>query len=163
MKFSTVKMVLFFSISALLFTACGGGGDKKEDPKPVPDTENPTIVTTLPAATGQAYSMTGSFLYSGTFKDNEALAEVEFSLNHNKTNPSASLKVSSGVDDPPWEPTKEGGFKVVLSGKEQKLENKVLFGEDIPSSIWTGTYTLTITCTDKAGNKAVSNIDVTIQ
>ena len=107
--------------------------------------------------------MTGSFLYSGTFKDNEELKEVEFTLNHNKTTSSASLKVSTGVDDDPWEPTKEVAFKVILSGKEQELINKELFGETIPSDIWTGIYTLTITCTDKAGNKAISNIDVTIQ
>ncbi len=160
MRTDLSKLISFIAIALMFLTACGGSSD---DPKPDPDTEKPTIETTLPTATGHKYYMTSSFLYTGTFKDNEELKEVEFTLNHNKTNPSASLKASTGVDDDPWEPTKEEAFKVVLSGKEQKLENKVLFGEDIPSGKWTGIYTLTITCTDKADNKAISYIDVTIQ
>lgn len=162
MRADLSKIISFLAIVTMLLTACGGGGDKKEDPKPEPDTTKPTIETTLPSASGQKYTMTNSFLYSGIFKDNEELKEVEFTLTHNKQVTSSSLKASMGVDDDPWEP-KENGFKVPLSGKEQKLENKVLFGEDIPSGVWPGTYTLTITCTDKAGNKAISDIDVTIQ
>lgn len=159
MRADLSKLISFIAIALMFLTACGGSSD---NPKPDPDTEKPTIETTLPAATGQEYIMTSSFLYSGTFKDNEELKEVEFTLTHNKTVTSASLKASTGVDDDPWEP-KENGFKIALSGKEQELKNKVLFGEDIPSGIWTGVYTLTITCTDKGDNKAISYIDVTIQ
>ncbi len=158
MRADLSKLISFIAIALMFLTACGGGSD----PKPDPDNTNPTIETTLPAAAGQNYTMTGSFLYSGTFKDNEELKVVKFTLKHNKTTPSASLKVANGVDDPPWEP-KENDFKVMLSGKEQELTNKELFGEAIPSGVWTGVYTLTITCTDKADNKAISTIDVTIQ
>lgn len=159
MRAELSKLISFIAIATVLLTACGGGGDKKEDPKPDPDTEKPTIVTTLPIATSPPYGLGGTFAYKGTFTDNEELKQVVFSLSDNKQKSSAFLKVATGVDDEPWKPA---DVTVPLTGKKQTLEQG-LFGGIPTTDIWTGTYTLTISCSDKAGNEAIFTVNVTIQ
>ncbi|SMO42721.1 protein of unknown function [Saccharicrinis carchari] len=162
MRTELTRMLALVAVVTMFLTACGGD-DNKEEPQPEPDTTAPTIETILPAASGQKYAITNPFLYSGTFKDNEELQAVEFTLTHTKTAAPATLKTSTGVDDDPWEPTKDKAFKISLSGKEQQFTEETLFGENIPKRVWTGTYVLNIKCTDKAGNIANSSVEIIIE
>ncbi len=161
MKIYFPRLISLLAIATTLaLTSCGG-----DDPTPTPitDTENPEIETpTIPLSSG--FPLGVKFIYSGAFSDNENLSKVEFSLKDNKQNGIASLKGTTGVGDNPWNPTKDNSFEISLSGKNQTLDKEELFGEAIPSSgIWTGVYTLTITCTDKAGNLSIKKINVNIE
>ncbi|WP_075590774.1 DUF4625 domain-containing protein [Labilibacter marinus] len=153
-------MISLFAIATvLMLSACGGGSDPKPDPEPDPDTTKPVIATVVPTAS-QAFGINGggSFMYEGTFTDNEELKSVVFSLDNSKPAPAAGLKAATGVDDDPWEPT---DVTVTLSGKSQKVDQAIFTNPTV--DVWTGTYTLTVTCTDKADNVATETISVEIE
>ncbi|MGQ1784831.1 DUF4625 domain-containing protein [Saccharicrinis sp. GN24d3] len=160
MKIYFPKMISCFAIAtALMLSACGGdGGGDEPEPEPT-DSANPVITVTTPTATGQTYPLGGTFQFTGTFTDDLDLKEVEFILEDNKPPSAASLKAATGVEDEPWEPEAE---TVALSGKTGEV-NKGLFGGIPASDIWTGSYTLTITCTDAVGKTATKTIDVTLE
>ena len=159
MKIYFPKMISFFAISTMLMlSACGGSSDKDDpEPEPTEDTTNPVIATPT-APTSAGYGLGGEFVYTGDFTDDTELKQVVFSLSDNKTPGSASLKTATGVDDEPWAPE---DVSVTISGTSATV-NESVFGTIPSTDIWTGIYTLTVTCTDAADNSATKTIDVNI-
>ncbi len=157
MKIYFPKMISLIVIAVYVLTSCGGD-NKKKDPEPT-DTTKPEITVTTPKASGQSYGINGggSFMFEGTFKDDVELKEVIFSLSNSKSGTSAALKSATGIYDKPWEPA---DVTMELSGTADEVNQSIF--EDPTESVWTGNYTLTITCKDKAGNSSSKSIDVTI-
>ncbi len=146
-----ISLVILASFS-IVFWRCS------DDDKPSnQDTTKPTITTTMPVK-GQQYNLNGPFKYQGTFADETDLDLVLFSLTDNKPTSLSSIKVSTGIDDDPWKPD---DHIITLSGKSQSVE-EAIFDNPIPKDIYTGSYTLTIKCMDKAGNEIIETIDVEI-
>ena len=164
MKIYFPKMISLFAFATMMtLSACGGGSggnddpDPEPDPEPVEDTTDPVIKDpTVPAAAG--FGLGADFKYTGEFTDDTELKQVVFSLSDNKTTGAASLKAATGVDDDPWVVSDK---TVSLSGTSKTVDESI-FGTIPSSDIWTGDYTLTITCTDKAGNSVTKTINVPI-
>ena len=148
-------MISLVFITSLLLTLSSCGDDKKDDPDP--DTTKPTITTIMPVK-GQQYNLNGPFKYQGTFADETDLDLVIFSLTDNKPTSLSSIKVSTGIDDDPWKPD---DHIITLSGKSQSVDQEI-FDNPIPQGKYTGSYTLTVRCIDKAGNETVETIVVEI-
>jgi hypothetical protein len=155
MKISFPKMIYFFIMGALLFSACGSDDDSDEES--TKDTTSPTISTTVPVD-DEDFAIGGLFYYEGTFSDDVELKQVVFSLEDQASSGTSS---TNGIDDEPWEPDND---TIMLSGTEYAVD-QAIFDTDpsgIPSDVYTGVYTLTITCSDAAGNVETETVDVNI-
>ncbi|GAF03375.1 DUF4625 domain-containing protein [Saccharicrinis fermentans] len=159
MKIYFPKMISFFAIAAVfLLTSCGGGSDSKDPEPEEKDTTDPVIVDpTVPTA--QGFTLGQDFVYTGDFTDDTELKEVTFSLSDNKVQTSAALKVGTGVDNEPW--IVESQTRTLTS--TASTVDEAIFGTIPSSDIWTGEYTLTVKCTDKAGNTSTKIITVPIE
>jgi hypothetical protein len=84
--------------------------------------------------------------------------EVVFLLQDQK--PSKAFG-ETGIDDDQWKPM---DYKVELSGTKQALTISIFDTETngIPDGIYTGLYTLIVTCIDKANNFISESLDVQI-
>lgn len=122
-----------FALSLIVMTSCGGSDDK--------DTTDPTVTITKPAS-GDEIAIGDEIMFSGVFADNKKLASVTYSLDG-----------TTGT----WTPT---DVAEALEGKEVTKTDKALFGT-VPATA-SGTYSLTATVTDAAGNMSSKSVNISL-
>ncbi len=155
MKIYFPRMISIFIIGSLFLVSCGGDSGNEEPI--VNDTTNPSISIEQPTD-NQHLIMGGSFYFKGTFTDDIELDKVVFSLQDQKPGKAYG---ATGLDDEPWKISDE---TINLSGTSQTIDSDIFDTEanGIPYNIYTGIYTLSVTCYDKAGNFSTETLNIDI-
>jgi hypothetical protein len=149
--------LVWLVIGIIFFVSCNGNKDQVKPEEVVVDSVRPTINIINPVSY-KFHTIGNPFLFEGEFTDDIGLKEVVFSLEDQK--PAKAFGVT-GIDDDPWKPM---DYKVELSGTEQSVNIEIFDTETngIPGGIYTGLYTLTVTCIDKADNFISESVEIQI-
>jgi len=132
---------LMLAACSVAFVACGGSDD------PAPDTTKPVISITSPSLSTDV-AVGSDFKVTGTITDNIDLKNYTIEVSF------VGPTTKTTLYDFDFDRVNE-----TISGKEFTIPFEAI---EVPAATNTGNYKLTVTATDKSGNKSTKDYDFNI-
>lgn len=154
------KIIKLLPIALMALVIISGCKKKEEDPGP--DTTKPTVEFSKPSADGSTSYTRGTGMdLDAVFRDDRALKNCTITIRYNDPVPAKAELKGIGT---PWTPAEEGTEFIITfnSETEKRVQEAMLFDQDIEASCLTGSYTLKFVILDKSDNKSEKLVDVTI-